>query len=175
MNRFMNTALLSILSIIICFGLIFNILNILVFSEKTMLKTFTFRLLMYLSIVDLLVLIICTTDTLLTFGFFIELRIQSTFMCRIHTFLTYLLTHFSSIFLMTVSIDRAIVVYNLTLKKIQLFKNVKFNVETGLVAFIVIFLSLLDSHFLVLMNNTKYDFRTDSRNSSKSDNSTHFE
>ena len=44
------------------------------------------------------------------FGFQIEIRSMSTLVCRLHTFFTYFLTHLSSILLMAVSIDRALIV-----------------------------------------------------------------
>ncbi len=77
-----------------------NILNFMVFLRKSMRRINTFRFLFYLSLIDFLVLIICATDTLLSFGFQVEMRLSSKWFCRIHTFITYWLTHFSSMILM---------------------------------------------------------------------------
>jgi hypothetical protein len=99
-------------SIIIAIGIVMNLINIVIFRQRTMIVLSTFHLLFYLSIIDLFVLLICATDALLTYGFFYELRNVSVISCKFHTFLTYFLTHMSSILLMIVSIERTFVIYN---------------------------------------------------------------
>lgn len=112
----MNKAnLIIILAVMILIGLFGNAINIIVLSRKTMRNIATFRLLLFLSLLDFLVLIICASDTLLSFGFEIDFRIYSTFICRIHMFLTYFLTHTSSIVLTLISIERVCVVYDFDL------------------------------------------------------------
>jgi hypothetical protein len=175
-----------ILLSIILLGVFGNILNIIVFSHKTMLKMSTFRLLFYLSIIDLLVLLVCTTDALFTFGFLVEIRLFSTLMCRIHTFLTYFLTHMSSIVLMIVSIDRALVVCNksvvglLSNKKIKKrssknkqeneklsgennrsfrfkFKFIVLNRVEKLLILVVLMLILINGHYLLFLEINSID------------------
>ncbi|RNA01728.1 FMRFamide receptor-like [Brachionus plicatilis] len=102
----------SLLITIICIGTFGNVLNIIIFSKTNMRQASTFRFLLYLSISDLLVLLFCSTDALARFGFQIEIRSTHIILCKIHTFLTYFLTHSSSIILMVISIDRALVVTN---------------------------------------------------------------
>ncbi|CAF1076240.1 unnamed protein product [Brachionus calyciflorus] len=104
-----------LLSVLILFGIIGNSLNIKVFSEKKMRLGSTFRFLLYLSIADLSVLLICSTEALARFGYSIEIRQTSSLICKLHNFMTYFLTHFSSLILMAVSIDRALVITNKTL------------------------------------------------------------
>ena len=53
-----NIQIIVILSILIAIGIIGNSLNIIVFSQKNMRKNCTFRFLLYLSIFDMLVLLI---------------------------------------------------------------------------------------------------------------------
>ena len=113
---------LFVLAIIII-GLIGNTINLVVFSHRTMKKISTFKYLFYLSIVDMLVLIVCTTDTFLTYGYYILIRSYSIYICRIHTFLTYFLTHMSSIVLMVVSIDRALIICDKKISSIFIFKR----------------------------------------------------
>jgi hypothetical protein len=60
----------------------------------------------------MLVLLVCTSDAVLTLGFFVEVRLFSNLTCKFHTFITYYLTHMSSITLMIISVDRTIVVSN---------------------------------------------------------------
>lgn len=123
--NFLNMKLItSLLITIICIGTFGNILNIVIFSKKNMRLTSTFRFLLYLSISDLLVLLFCATDALARFGFQLEIRSNHFILCKIHTFLTYFLTHSSSVILMVISIDRALVVNNKSFSDI-LFGNKK--------------------------------------------------
>ena len=131
---------------VICIGLIGNTLNIIVFGKKEMRKKSTFKLLFYLSIIDILVLLTCTTDALFTFGFKIQIRLYSTLICRFHTFLSYFLSHISSIVLMIVSLDRVFVVYNKSLKYFR------FNYIERLILIISVFLSFINIHYLFFYN-----------------------
>jgi hypothetical protein len=108
-----------VLEVIIVIGLVGNSMNIFVFSKASMRQVSTFRFLLYLSIADLFVLIICSTDALFRFGYNYEIRSRSLFICRLHTFMTYFLTHISSIILMVVSIDRALII-NSNSKRLKL-------------------------------------------------------
>jgi hypothetical protein len=184
-NNQTDFLLAIILLSIILLGVFGNILNLIVFSHKTMLKMSTFRLLFYLSIIDLLVLLVCTTDALFTFGFLVEIRLFSTLMCRLHTFLTYFLTHMSSVVLMIVSIDRALVVCNKSVVgllsnkrakkrktkneqnsssnplRITSFKF-KFNLITlnrveKLLLLVVLFLILINGHYLLFLEINSID------------------
>jgi hypothetical protein len=105
-------AICSILAITIVIGLCGNTVNITVFGRNSMRTVSTFRFLLYLSVFDLLVLLLCATDVFAQFRYNFEIRNVSTFMCRAHTFLTYFLPQCSSNILMAVSIDRALVVTN---------------------------------------------------------------
>ena len=117
--------LILILQVIIIIGVIGNLLNLVVFGRKNMRQMSTFRFLFYLSAIDLLVLIICATDAVIKFGYQIEIRSHSVILCKFHTFLTYFLTHLSSILLMVISIDRALVIYNKNF--LNLFKSKRKN------------------------------------------------
>lgn len=114
---------LVLMSALIVLGVFGNLVNIVVFSRASMRKASTFRFLLYLAITDLLVLIVCATDALAKFGFEWELRSTSIVVCRLHTFLTYLLTDASSLILMVVSVDRALVVTNSSIRSI--FSNLQ--------------------------------------------------
>jgi hypothetical protein len=100
------------LSIIIAIGVVGNIINMIVFSRKSMRTVSTFRFLLYLSAFDLLVLLVCSTEAYAQFRYHYEIRSVSTLICRVHTFLTYFLSHCSSNILMVISIDRALVITN---------------------------------------------------------------
>jgi hypothetical protein len=128
--------------IIIIIGILSNIVNIAIFSSKNMFKMPTFRYLFYISIIDLSILLICATDSLVIHRFDFEIRLVSTSICKIHVFLTYYLTHLSSMMLMIVSIERTCVIYN---KRILFFRLESINIS---VLFICTGLALVNSHYL---------------------------
>ena len=136
------TDLAIVLTIIGCFGLCGNIINLIVLGNKNMRKMSTFKFLFYLSIIDMLVIIFCASDTILSFGFAIQIREKSKFSCKFHTFLTYFLTHLSNLVLAFVSIERVIVIYSKQSTISKYFKH--YRVEK--VIFILILgLILIDS------------------------------
>ena len=111
-SSLMETLMILAFIVILVVGLIGNTFNMLVFGKKKMRKISTFRYLFYLSISDLLVLAIGASDILIKKIFLSEIRTQSQIVCKLHTFFTYFLTHVSSLILMAVSIDRAIIMSN---------------------------------------------------------------
>ena len=132
-------------------------------------KMSTFRFLFYLAIIDLLVLLVCATDALLMFGFYIEVRLYSILACKIHTYITYILTQFSSIVLMVVSIERVSVIgcksiIQLILRK-QLVKQKAKTVNRSrfmrsnrvglIVLFILAILVVLNLHYLFYIDITE--------------------
>ena len=157
-------------------------------------KFSTFRFLLYLSVFDLLVLIICAPDAFLRFNYQIEIRNYSQFICRMHSFLAYFLTHVSSTILMLVSIDRALVVSSKSLffniLRFKRFANIKkkeakslscglsiccivnYGVKSAInknaknksfinrndltMLFLLLFLTLLNCHYIFLMDINVY-------------------
>jgi len=107
-----SAIIIFVLPLIILIGIIGNLLNIIIFSRRVFKYCSTFRFLIHLSVFDLLVLLICASDAFLRFGFQIHIRQYSTFICKLHTFFTYLFTHASSATLTIISIQRALVMAN---------------------------------------------------------------
>lgn len=89
-------------------GSIGNSLSFIVFSQKQLRTHSTFRYLAYLAIVDLIVLYLGLGNLILRDYFQFDIRQQNLYLCKFHTFLTYVTTHLSSWILTIVSIDRAI-------------------------------------------------------------------
>jgi hypothetical protein len=165
--------------ILICIGVIGNGINIAIFAQKEIRKMSTFRLLLYLSIIDLLVLLISATDSLITYKLEFQIRLQSNLACKLHTYLTYFLTHLSSVVLMLVSIERAIVIMNgkrwdrchVTQQKtviINKFDSVRIEINylslnriEKFLIMVILFTGLINSHYLIYMNL----YRVDSTNS----------
>lgn len=163
-----SISMFLILIIIIIVGIAGNILNLIVFGQKTMRNHTTFQYLFYLSIVDLLVLTTCASDSMLTYGFFLMIRLKSEIACRLHTFLTYFFTHMSSTILMLVSIDRAFVITN---KKSfsSIFKRARKNDRNNansifkiksiskIIFVTTIILFLINLHYLIFLDLNEID------------------
>ena len=144
-----------VLSIIIIVGLFGNILNLIIFFHKSMRSNSTFRYLLYLSLIDLLVVSFATSDALLTYGYLVIIRLNSNFFCRFHTFITYFLTQMSSLVLMVVSIDRKKNTLSLiSISKLKLNTNCKLKLGKveKTILFIAFILFLVNLHYLIFLN-----------------------
>lgn len=80
------------------------------------------------------------------FSFSIDIRSTNLIICKSHVFLTYFLSHLSSLILSTISVDRVISVMFLRFAKSWCTPRVAIRVTIGLGAFTF----LLSSHFLIL-------------------------
>ena len=144
-----------ILLIVIIIGLLSNVLNLVIFSHKTFNKNSTFKYLKYLSLIDLIALLVCGTDALLIEQFRFDLRVYSPFFCRLQNFNVYTITHISSMILMLVNIDIVFTVCNKSLGTI--FKKIRclawiLGKPGRIVTVTVGLIVLIDSHFLVFLN-----------------------
>ena len=101
------------LIIILSIGIIGNVLNMIVFSQKKMRQETTFRFLLYLSIFDILVLIFGIKDLLIKQLYDFDPKSISNFVCKVDSFLNYSLTHIANFILTAVSLHRAIKMKNL--------------------------------------------------------------
>jgi hypothetical protein len=111
----LQQTLTTIPKAILVIGVLGNICNIIVFSKKTMRSTSTFRFLLYLSIVDMLVLLFGASDMLIRSDNALELKEFSIFACNLHQFLTYTLTYVSSFVSVAVNVDRAQIVAGISM------------------------------------------------------------
>ena len=103
---------------LLLFGLAGNIISIAIFRASSMKKHATFRYLTLLSIIDVCSLYIGCTQITLEVYFGVNVRLLSELSCRVHSFLVYFFTHFSSILLACMSIDRTVAIM-LKTKKIS--------------------------------------------------------
>lgn len=99
----------------------------------------------FLNGVNLAVLYVTMVRVIMEFNFNSDIRILNLFICKIHVFLTYFLSHLSSFLLCTISVDRVISVMFLRKAKDLCTPRVAFYITIGL----VIFNFLLSSHFLI--------------------------
>lgn len=156
-NSFIKAIICIALVLLISVGLFGNVMNLYIFSKKTMFKMSTFRLLFYLSMIDLFILSFCTSDALLTFSFKIQIRSFSTFACRFHTFITYLLGHLSSWILMLTSIDRVFVIWDRKFRKFT-FTFSKPNYIEKMILILTFSLIMINIHYLIFYDLVQVDY-----------------
>ena len=97
--------------LIIITGIIGNVINIMVFSKKKMRKLATFRFLLYLSIIDLIILVMCGVETFFSVAFNIDLRVFHMLFCRCNTFLAYFLLQTRNVLSMAITILSIYVIF----------------------------------------------------------------
>ncbi|CAF1345137.1 unnamed protein product [Rotaria sordida] len=132
-------------------GSIGNSLSFIVFKQKQLRKHSTFRYLAYLSIVDLIVLYLGLGNIISRDYFSFDIRVQNLFLCKFHTFLTYVTTQLSSWTLTIVSIDRAI-----ACTVMQLNKRFCRPKSADRIFFIIcIIISLINVHILLFMGSKR--------------------
>jgi hypothetical protein len=176
-RKIFNFVMIYIIVIVIP-GIIGSILNIVVFSKKSMRKVSTFRFLLYLSITDLLVLSVCVSDLALQDVFDIDIRRFHWIICRIQTFNIYFLTHINSTILMAISVDRAIIVtnFNIFRRKKDVKKVICLRIYSRFknsylghyfsklhhidIVFILILLTIVmvNFHYLLFMDLNKFEY-----------------
>jgi hypothetical protein len=91
--------------VMICSGILGNLINLLVFGSKSLRKSFTFELISRLSLVDLLILVLCFVETLFETYLNTEIRLVSTFFCKADTFLVHFLIHSRNVIFMAIGIN----------------------------------------------------------------------
>lgn len=138
---------------IICLfiGSIGNSLSFIVFTQKQLRTHSTFRYLAYLSIVDLLVIYLGLGNLILRDYFHFDVRQHNLFLCKWHTFLTYVTTHLSSWILTIVSIDRAIACTVVRLNKRFSRPKSADRIFIGM----CIIIALINSHILLFMGSKR--------------------
>jgi hypothetical protein len=143
-----------LIGFIILVGTFGNGLNMLVFSRESMRKISTFRFLFYLSVIDLLVLLICGGDFMLTSARLYIVRLHSLLACKLHTYVTYWLTQMSSVCLSLVSIDRVLVVTNRSMRRrkhVSRLKCFKLNRMEQVLVLLGFALAILNIHFVFFL------------------------
>ena len=95
--------------ILLVLGLTGNLMSIYIFStNQSMRRKVPFRYLIYLSILDLLVLIFGYGHTAILVYTNVDIRLMNNAMCKAHSFFVYLLSQSSSLVLVSMSLDRTL-------------------------------------------------------------------
>ena len=131
--------------ILLSLGLVGNIISIIIFIRESMKKYTTFRYLTLLSVLDLCVLYTGCGQILLDVYFKIDIRLLNEFTCKMHSFLVYFFTHFSSMLLASMSIDRTIAI---SIKKGKTFSTPKTAHKVKILNFFVTTLPKSSINFL---------------------------
>lgn len=126
-------------------GTIANILSIIVFTRKEMRRFSSFCYFAFLNATNLALLYVTLTRVIMDYNLNRDLRTISLPICKIHVFLTYFLSHLSSLLLCMISIDRVISVMFIHRAKDFCTPRVAFKVTSV----ILIFTFGLSCHFLV--------------------------
>lgn len=130
--------------ILLSLGLFGNTISIIIFRRKSFLKSSTFEYLTLISLLDLLTLYTGCSQIFLETYFEIDIRLINQFTCKLHSFLVYYFTHFSSMLLAMMSIDRTI---RISIKKDKL---ILFQHSASKVFLVLgLFIFLVDFHFLI--------------------------
>ena len=163
LNANLSFLILVLISILI-FGIVGNVISIFIFGKKKMRASPTLRFLLYLSVVDLFVLMMGISEILLKSGFSFGLRDSSLFVCNIQKFIGYSSTYISSLLSVAVNIYRAKKVsYLFHLNtEINKTKRVRFkktidqtnSLVDSITKFVIIFVFLLNSHFIFLLKSS---------------------
>jgi hypothetical protein len=132
-------------------GSVGNSLSFIVFTQKQLRRHSTFRYLAYLSIIDLIVLYLGLGHIILRDYFLFDIRVQNLFLCKFHTFLTYVTTQLSSWILTIVSIDRAIACTVVRLNRRLCRPKSADRIFLGM----CIVVSLINSHILFFMGSKR--------------------
>jgi hypothetical protein len=100
-------------------GILCNLINIIVYSKKTMQLHLSFRLMLAMSIVDVCILTLCSLETLSDIYLQVRLRTTSRLLCKTNTFLIYSLTQMRVVLSVAVVVQRAIVLSTLNVTHVR--------------------------------------------------------
>lgn len=145
--------------LLLCLGTFGNIISITIFTKESMKKYSTFRYLTLLSIIDLCTLYVGCGQIFFGVFFDIDIRTLNVFFCRIDSFLVYFFTHFSSILLAAMSIDRTLAIMS---KRLQIMSTPKLAVKIFFI--LASLLALMNCHFLLFSNLIDFEVPTDNSN-----------
>lgn len=138
-------------SLFLILGTVSNTLSVVLFLRSEMRKHSSFVYFAILNIVNLGALYVNCIRGVMEFNFGIDIRSYSLFICKLHVFLTYFLSHLSSLILSIIGVDRVISVMLLHLAKKVCTPRLAIYVTICL----VVFNFLLSSHFLYMESGYK--------------------
>ena len=138
--------------LLLCLGTFGNIISIKIFCKDTMKKYTTFRYLTLLSVIDLCTLYTGCGQILFEVFFNLDIRSLNDVSCKMNSFLVYFFTHFSSMLLAAMSVDRTIAIIS---RNNQLISTP----QTALKIFTIlgVLLAVINVHFLFFTHLIDYE------------------
>jgi hypothetical protein len=138
--------------ILIILGTCGNLISIQIFSKEKMKKYSTFRFLILISFIDICSLYTGCGQIFLEVYFGFDLRSVNDTFCKLNSFVVYFFTHYSSMLMAVMSIDRTIVILS---KNNQAVTSTQTTIKIFI--FLGIILALVNSHFLFFTKLNEYD------------------
>jgi hypothetical protein len=149
-----------VLPILFNFGVFGNLTNLYVFTRPQLKKLQTFRLLTYLSLIDLLYVLIGIPHIIIILYDGYDFRTRSNWVCSLHSFLTIYLSHLSSNIQAMIGVFRCIKMAKKTRSLSRLTANLRLDnknwlsyfgkVDQLVIVFVFVFF-LINSHYLIWM------------------------
>ncbi len=138
--------------LLLCMGTFGNLISIKIFCQPNMKKYTTFRYLTLLSIVDLCTLYTGCGQIFFEVFFDLDVRSLNDLSCKLNSFFVYFFTHFSSMLLALMSIDRTLAILSRRSRAIT-------KPETTLRIFFItgLLLALINVHFLFFTHLIDYE------------------
>lgn len=153
--------------LLLVLGLFGNVISIVIFNKKSMKKYSTFQYLTLLSILDLCVLYTGCGQIMLDVYFRIDIRTLDVHICKIHSFLVYFFTHFSSILMASMNIDRTAAILSTNPAKISPFKTL-----LKIFTMLAVLICLINFHFLIFIKLYDYELNAEASNFSNASTQT---
>lgn len=138
--------------ILIILGTFGNLISIKIFSKEPMKKYSTFRFLILISFIDICSLYTGCGQIFLEVYFSFDLRSVNDTFCKLNSFVVYFFTHYSSMLLAAMSIDRTIF-----LSKNNQAAVTSTRTTNKIFILLGIILALVNSHFLFFTQLNEYD------------------
>jgi hypothetical protein len=103
-KAYTKNVMVFVFVLMVIFGIVGNLINVLVFMSQSLRKSLTFAFISLLSLIDMLILVVSLFETIFETYFNTEIRLVSTFFCKLDTFLVHFLLHIRNIVFMTIAI-----------------------------------------------------------------------
>ena len=106
LHRVFTSSLMNMIYfLVILLGILGNMTNVIIFTNKKMGNSLTFTLISHLSFIDMVILSLSAIETFYDSYFNINIRISSLFFCKVDTFLAYFLVHIRNTVFMAIALN----------------------------------------------------------------------
>jgi hypothetical protein len=155
---------------IILIGILGNATNVLILTQKSLRKSFSFQLYLYLSLIDLAFLAQTAAELALNHIFKIDMRTSSWIFCKLNTFLSYFLMQTRNVFTMCITMSYLFEISKINSNQnttdttkysdsIHKSESISYLSKVRKILYVIIFLLILvNFHYILFLNiNTNVD------------------